>query len=127
VVCFPHGLYFGRVGPQDAVGVAEAYARGEIALPFYRGRSSYPPAVQAAEHFLRRRDDILGVDDLSFRAVWRLSRGRNVVEFDRAGGGRDLVEVEVGRRAPRILTCKSAEPGRPLAFAVRSGEGPSGR
>ncbi|MGH2723737.1 MAG: sucrase ferredoxin [Actinomycetota bacterium] len=120
VVCFPHGLYFGRVGPGDAVGVAEAYARGRIALPFYRGRSAYPPAVQAAEHFVRERHGIVGVEDLAFRAVRRLARGRHVVEFDQVDGPRHRVEVAVGRRDPRILTCKSREPGRPLAFAVRT-------
>ena len=120
IVCFPHGLYFGRVGPDDAAGVVDGYARGEIALDFYRGRSAYPPAVQAAEAFVRRRQGVTGVDQLALRSVRRLGRGHHVVTFERAGGDVPEVEVRVGRRDPRILTCKSIEPGRPLAFAVRS-------
>src|SRR5439155_25430625 len=29
LLCFPHGLYFGRAGPQDGPRIAAAYARGK--------------------------------------------------------------------------------------------------
>lgn len=118
LVCLPHGLYFGRVDPVRGRAVVEAYARGEIDLPNFRGRSAYPPAVQAAEVFVRQRLDITGVDDLMLRGHRPAEGGRHVVEFEDPGGRRHAVDVEVGRRSPRILTCKSLEPERPRAFVV---------
>jgi hypothetical protein len=118
LVCFPHGLYFGRVGPADAGAVARAYARGRIALDFYRGRSSYPPAVQAAECFLRRAEGLHGVDDLHL--VDHASRGNVHVIGFRAGGTRFGVEVQVREAHDRRLTCKAIHPHRPRAFTLRS-------
>jgi hypothetical protein len=119
LVCFPHGFYFGRVGPVDGPAVAAAYRRGEIALDFYRGRSAYPPAIQAAEHHLRRETGILGVDDVE--VVGHRTMG-SVHEVDLAAGGeRYTVGVEIGLAHARPLTCKALQPHRPRAFEVRSG------
>lgn len=118
LVCFPHGLYYGRVAPAWGPVVAAAYRRGEIALDFFRGRSAYPPAVQAAEHHLRRRTGILGVDDVE--VVGHRTRGA-LHEVDLvAAGDRFTVEVEVGLAHARPLTCKSLHPRRPRALEARS-------
>ncbi|WP_322937708.1 sucrase ferredoxin [Nocardioides bizhenqiangii] len=55
LVVLPEGLYYGRLDPQRAIGVAGAHVAGELDLDHLRGRSSYPMPVQAAEHHLRRR------------------------------------------------------------------------
>jgi hypothetical protein len=54
MVVLPHGLYYGRLDPRSAIGVAGSHLAGELDLDHLRGRSSYPMAVQAAEVFLRR-------------------------------------------------------------------------
>lgn len=64
VVCFPHGVYYGRVGSHDVVGLMESYGRGSISLDHYRGRCCYGFAVQAAEYFVRRETGLVRVDDL---------------------------------------------------------------
>jgi hypothetical protein len=56
-VVLPHGLYYGRLQPDTARGVARLLAAGELDLDHLRGRSAYPTAVQAAEIALRRWTD----------------------------------------------------------------------
>lgn len=53
VVCFPHGIYCGRVTTDEARLLMDRYQSGQILLDKYRGRACYPPVVQAAEYFLR--------------------------------------------------------------------------
>jgi hypothetical protein len=120
VVCFPHGMYFGRVVPAEGRAVADAYARGEVLLDLYRGRSAYSPPIQAAEHFLRRETGLLGVDSLVL-AGHRTDGTGHAVEF-RVDEARYTVEVEAGASHARPLTCKALHPHRPRVFALRSVE-----
>jgi hypothetical protein len=116
LVCFPHGLYFGRVGTEDGPRVAQAYAEGRIELDLYRGHAAFSPPVQAAENLVRTRHDLSGVDDLVL--VAHEDHGlRHRVEFDHAGS-RHVVELEAGELAPQLLTCKSITP-----HPIRSFEG----
>ncbi|NLV55479.1 MAG: sucrase ferredoxin [Acidimicrobiales bacterium] len=64
IVVLPDGLYYGRMEPTDAERLLDAHAVGEIALPWYRGRSTLRFAEQAAEHAVRERYGIVGVDDV---------------------------------------------------------------
>jgi Sucrase/ferredoxin-like len=117
LVCFPHGLYFGRVPAGHARSVAEAYARGIIALDYYRGRSSFEPAVQAAEHHLRKAGNLDGVEDLVL-AGHRRDGDVHTVDFL----ARDVphtVEVEEMWAHERPLTCKSLLPHRPRHYVLR--------
>ena len=60
LVAFPHGLYFGRVEPSEAPGIARGYADGRIArLDRYRGRSS--TRSMSSRPSARSRDR-LGID-----------------------------------------------------------------
>jgi hypothetical protein len=119
LVCFPHGLYFGRVGADDGPRVAQAYEDGQIELERYRGHAAFSPPVQAAEHLIRTRHDIRGVDDLVL--VAHEDHGlRHRVEFDRAGS-HHVVELEAGELAPQLLTCKAI-----TAHPIRSFSGVDG-
>ncbi|HEX2026347.1 MAG TPA: sucrase ferredoxin [Actinomycetota bacterium] len=120
LVCFPHGLYFGRVGEGAGRAVAEAYAEGRIDLDHYRGRSAYSPPVQAAEDVLRRRHGLVGVDDLDLVAHVELGGDVHRVEFDH-GARRHVVDVEVTSTPPDLLTCKAVVPHSVRAFAAVSG------
>lgn len=116
LVCFPDGLYFGRVGPSDAVRVAQAYAAGRIDLDHYRGRSAFSPPVQAAEEFVRRRNGLVGVEDLVLRDHRARRGGRHHVVFQTGAGSEHAVEVAVAAGPPRRLTCKATHDHRPRTF-----------
>jgi hypothetical protein len=118
IVSMPHGLYFGRVGPEQAVRVASDIARGVIDLDHYRGRSCYAFEVQAAEYFARRELQLTGIDDLTLKAR-RESPGDPVaeLEFATSSGGGVVVRVTIGdAEPPRLLTCKSTELVRPPRY-----------
>lgn len=125
LVCFPHGLYFGRVSPADARRVADAYTRGEIVLDNYRGRSAYSPPVQAAEEQVRRTHGLVGVDDLVLVRHVGLEEPSQRIEFSGPNRERYAAEVEVGLLDPRPLTCKATHPHPPRSFEVRTTSPPS--
>jgi hypothetical protein len=121
LVCFPHGLYFGRVDPAEAAGIASAYERGTVALGRYRGRSCYGFAVQAAEAHLREHGAVTGVDAITLAGVSR-SGARVEARFGVEGRGTVLVRVRVGRGEPRPLTCHALDPAPPRTFTVEAVE-----
>ena len=118
LVCFPHGVYYGRVVPSRAVGLAEEYARGRLDLEHYRGRSCYSPAVQAAEHHIREREEVVGVDDLRLEGHRPLGGGVHRVSFRLPDGAVREMRVTVSLGEPRALTCKAGELHRPRRFSV---------
>jgi hypothetical protein len=117
LVCFPHGLYYGRVMPSEGTHIATEYARGRVVLDRLRGRSAYSPPVQAAEIELRRRLELSGVDDLQLVAHQGGGERHRVTFRDRSGGEHH-VEVRVKELEERRLTCKATHPHRPRAFDV---------
>jgi hypothetical protein len=118
LLAFPHGLYFGRVRPEEAAEVAAAYLEGRLALEHFRGRSCFPMVVQAAEIALRQREGLDGIDDVAFEAAERdgdLVRARLATR-----SGRVSVTVSVEASEPRFLTCRSAREEAPPAYQIVS-------
>ncbi len=62
MVCFPHGLYYGRLTPTSALAAAGDYRDGRVRLDNLRGRSGLHPAAQVAEHIMRRREQLTAID-----------------------------------------------------------------
>ncbi len=125
LVCLPHGLYFGRLGPDEAATVVDAYERGRIAVEFYRGRAGDPFVVQAADCLLRAETGLRRLDDVE--PVWRRPADDGMVDvgFDARDGRRFEVRVAV-RPAPegRSLTCAARHVEHPPVYSlvsVRSG------
>ena len=119
LVCLPHGLYFGRLSPDDAIRVVDAYEQGAVDLDNYRGRAGEPFAAQAAEYFLRRQEDILGVDDLLVAEIRRQGKGAVQVRFDGPQGRAYEVLVQVRlAEEPRPLSCNAATEERPRTYAL---------
>jgi len=58
VVVLAEGLYYGRVRPEEAWTLLDEHLAGRIYLPRFRGRSSLPFAVQAAEIAVRERYEL---------------------------------------------------------------------
>ena len=119
LVCLPHGMYFGRLSPTDAVRVGDAYEAGIVDLAHYRGRSGEPFAAQAAEHFLRGQEALLGVDDLVVSGYRRHAEGVVEVRFACPGGRTYDVRVQVQPASEaRVLSCGAGTEGRPPTYAL---------
>ena len=119
LVCLPHGLYFGRLSPEEAVRVVEGYEQGIIDLEHYRGRAGEPFAAQAAEHFLRVRAGLAGIDDLVVTGHRREGDGVVAVRFDARGGSSYRVRVRVlPAEHPRQLACRSSTEAHPPTYVV---------
>ena len=121
LVCLPHGLYFGRVGPEDAVEVASLYEQGLIHLDHFRGRSCYEPVVQAADTFIRMAKGLPAIDDLVPESRRDHEGGQSTVAFRDAAGSRHAIRVAVRRAAKRPITCDAPGPGAPREYRVVSG------
>ncbi|HVL99670.1 MAG TPA: sucrase ferredoxin [Egibacteraceae bacterium] len=119
LVCFPHGLYFGHVGPAEGPDVALQYERGLIDLDHYRGRSSHSFVVQAAEYFLRSDRDLRHVDDLVFTTRRVIADDAFRVVFADRPGQRWTVDVRVERDSrDQRLTCQATVAARPPRYAL---------
>ncbi len=119
LVCLPHGLYFGRLGPAEARRVVDGYERGGVELDHYRGRAGEPFVVQAAEYFLRREQGILGIDDLVSAGHSHSSPHVVDVRFNGRHGRRFEVRVGIGTTGPaRRLTCGALTEETPPAYAL---------
>jgi hypothetical protein len=68
VVVLPHGFYYGQV-PGDGAEIVAAHERGQVALPWLRGRAGVAPPGQAAQHHARGELRLFGLDDLPVTSV----------------------------------------------------------
>jgi len=116
MIAFPHGLYFGRVEPGDAAGIASMFAAGGVDLEHLRGRACRPMDVQAAEHYLRVARDLRRIDDVGGHDAVR-SGAETAATFRTSVG---TLRVSVRRRlGPReLLTCHSEIPERPPDYEL---------
>lgn len=105
LVVFPHAVVYERVGPAGVPAVAAAHERGEIALPWWRGRDGDAWEVQVAEHLVRRSTGRAGLADLGRITVAHHGDDEATVAFvlDDAG----VVEARVRRS-------RADEIGRPV-------------
>jgi hypothetical protein len=123
VVCFPDGVYYGRVGPAELIDLLESYRRGWLNLQKYRGRSSYAFAVQAAEYFVRLEHGVLTLGGLELTGVEADAGGGETATRFRLPDGRTAgVTVRTSRSGERDrLTCRAQnESAIPLYEIVSS-------
>jgi hypothetical protein len=106
LVVLPHGLYFGRLEPDTARGVARLLAAGELDLDHLRGRSGLATPLQAAEAALRRYVDERRLDAVRFVSR-EVHAGRTDAVFD-VSGRRYAVAVTSTRGSDlQKLTCRA--------------------
>ncbi|MFN8185902.1 MAG: sucrase ferredoxin [Gaiellales bacterium] len=114
VVCLPHGLWYGRVEPEDAEQIVAAAGRGELVLHLLRGRSSLPSEAQAADRFLREREGLRGIEELAVETV------------ESAGGGVTAVSLRAEGRMWRVLVrADEADEPRPVSCGEEKLERPT--
>ena len=117
MIAFPHGFYFGRVGPAEGTDIATAYAAGTLDLEHLRGRSCRSTDVQAAEQYLRAHDTLTGVDDVTVVDVSRAG-SRTWATFQTPAGLRQVaIHRDLGPE--QQLTCHSDAMKRPPRYALR--------
>lgn len=130
MMVFPHALHYGRVTADAAVGIVDAYGRGEIDHRYFRGRSSLPNVVQSACSFAAAamRDDRVDaftlLDSTSADGVWTVRLRHNAPA--RAGHAADAasgpalvtVELQESFSAPILSTCAATVPARVREFTL---------
>lgn len=121
LVCLPHGLVYGRVGPADGPRLADAYFAGRLDATFLRGRSAWPAPAQVAEAIVRRRLRLDGVGDVALVGV-AVGEDRAVVDLE-AAGATHRVTLRAERAAPRPISCRAGEPEQPLHWVPDDAQG----
>jgi hypothetical protein len=123
LLVLPTGLYYGRLDPSSAIGVAEATGRGELVLEHLRGRSGYGTAVQSAEIYLRRELGEVGND--SVRLVTASRDGAEVTaEFSVLGTVHRVRVRRVRSAEPHRLTCQALRPNQVVSHELVNIEAP---
>ncbi len=115
VVCLPVGVYFGRVGPDEAASILHDMDDGRIRLDRYRGRSCFGTLIQAAEVFVRRSLDEPRLTALSVADAERVDDDHRRVTFLHDGTRRVSVTVGRERAEPQLLACDHA-PSAPWRY-----------
>lgn len=99
VLLLPHGIQLGRMPVDRVAEVVEKLANDRIPLDLYRGRTIYPPPVQAAELTIRA---VTGCDALADLRL--VSHEDDLVTFSTPTGELTArVEQQVGPELP--LSC----------------------
>jgi hypothetical protein len=122
VLALPHGLYYGRVLPQDSAALVAAQERSEVVVELLRGRTTLALEQQAAQHFARTHLGIAAIDDLEpVGEAADGGKGRIAVELAVRGAGIAVVTVhrEHGPTAG-LLTCRATQLLHPPSWALDS-------
>jgi Sucrase/ferredoxin-like len=128
VVVLPHGYYYGQV-PGDGAELVAAHARGQVALPWLRGRAGLTPPAQAAHQLARARLGLLGVDDLRARGVEQLTAPgaeieRWVVRLTGPGGELSATVESRPSAGTAHLTCSALHPAHMREWSLVALDGP---
>ena len=87
VICLPHGIYYGRVRPEQATSLMSDYQNSRLSPQNYRGRAQYASEVQAAEYYLLAKTSNLDVDGFQLRHSRQITPNRWEVTFNSVADG----------------------------------------
>lgn len=124
VLVLPDGLYYGRVSPGDAAGLATRHLAGHLELGLLRGRSGFAPAVQVAEVAVRRHAGVTRTDAVRLMSVAHsrpeLPAGAadTTVRLDVAGRAYDVLVRRTPTGDEHLLTCRATRPNPTADYAV---------
>lgn len=114
LVLLPHGFTLGGVPTADAVGIVRDYRAGLLDPRWIRGRSSLPPAAQAAQHYARTLTGAIKIDAL--RLVDAEPDGEAGWRVELADPDCTVLLRERWIDTGRPLTCAATSPGRMRVF-----------
>ena len=115
MIVFPAGLYYGRVSVEDAPSLVERYRNGLVDERYFRGRSSSPNVVQAAEAIARAQLSDERIDAFAHRSTANESGGWRVTFTH--GSDEVVVRLAASVSAPLLTTCEAT-----VALPVRQFE-----
>jgi hypothetical protein len=120
LLAMPAGLSYGRLRAGNAIGVVTAARDGRIAIDYFRGRTRYDEATQAAEVLLRQALGLSAVDAIQLMSSEALEGGRRQVRFtERADRRTHKVVVEKRSTDKSIhLSCGDADAAPCLEFVL---------
>ncbi len=78
MLCFPHGVNYGRVTAENVLSLTSAYSAGQLVPAHYRGRAAYTKPIQAADYFLRMETGIDGLEAFTLLDAARTPEGWRV-------------------------------------------------
>lgn len=120
LICFPHGLFYAHVTEAGGRTIIAEYEQERLVLEGYRGRSSYPYPVQAAEFFIRTETGLAAIEALGYLRHERTGEKSWLVRFVEAGAGR-IHEAHIAARPSEFqhyITCQSAEEKRVVQYVL---------
>jgi Sucrase/ferredoxin-like len=115
LIIFPAGLYYGRTSVTDAPQLVERYRNGLVDPRTFRGRSSLPNVVQAAEAVARAQIPDDAIAAFSHRSTVSVPGGWTVT-FDH-DGEEVVVRLAASLSTPLLTTCEAT-----VALPVRQFE-----
>ncbi|KAA0025033.1 sucrase ferredoxin [Antrihabitans cavernicola] len=110
MLLLPHGLYYGRVDSAEPAELVRLYADGRLDERYFRGRSSLPNTVQAAQHHARLLTGEDRIDALAPLSIVE-SPPETTIVLDGADGP---IEVRLAEElsAPILTTCAARVAGQ---------------
>lgn len=110
LIILPDGLHYGRVDQANGETLFEAHSSGRILLDHFRGRTHYPPQVQAAEHHLRSQHPDLPINAIRLVKNEELAEDRWSVELLPEGlQGSKTIEVHAVESDYRVIMTSGTE------------------
>ncbi len=105
MLVLPHGVSYGRVLASEAQAIVTAHAQGELYdLERLRGRTTYAPAVQAADYLIREQLGERRLSALTFGSVEQLEHVKRVTFRDQTGAPH-TADVEREPIGPVVSSC----------------------
>jgi hypothetical protein len=116
LLCLPSGIVYGFVDPAIGVDLVAGHDIGQIQFDKIRGRSCYPPLLQAAEYFLWQQ-----VESLTVVGLWVEDEQEGRIGFTIAlGGGARSGKAQIEKVAlPLAVASCGAESKPDAAYELR--------
>jgi hypothetical protein len=120
LVCFPHGLFYGRLEEADVPTVLDSYRRDEFYLEKYRGRSCFTGPIQAAEYFLHIQTGLKRISAYTLESEVAKAENRWEVTFKEAQTGQNhrLFLVGVPSEFTIRQSCRDLEKMNVMQFRL---------
>ncbi len=122
MVCFPHGIYYGRVQPEEVETIVNNYRHEKLYLEKLRGRSCYNFITQVGEYYLRRETGILDLPGFHSLGNKKLSDEQWAIQFQNLAT-QQIHTIKV-QRLPGVirnyLTCTALKEGNVAQYHLVS-------
>ncbi len=116
MICFPYGIYYGRVRAETSANIAESHLRGEIVLENLRGRGTLPQPAQAAEGLLRSELGDYTLGNLRLQELHELQKDRWRAMIAETAT-KEVYEVIVAREWRGVSIAAACEGEKPVELS----------